>query len=114
MSAGDYDIICEQGATFSRTLTVKDSSGTARNLSTFTGKMQVRKRLTSSTVLIELSTSNGRMTLNSSGEISLSITASDTAALSDGGVYDLEITSSGGAVERVVEGDFNLIPEVTR
>ena len=114
MSAGEYDIICEQGATFARTLTVKDSSGTARNLSSYSGKMQVRRTIGASSVLIELSTTNGRMALNSSGEIALSITASDTAAITDGGVYDLEITSSGGAVERVVEGDFNLIPEVTR
>jgi hypothetical protein len=54
------------------------------------------------------------MTLNASGEISLSLTAAQTAAITSSGVYDLEITSSGGAVERVVEGNFNLIPEVTR
>ena len=114
MTAGDYDIICEQGATFSRTLTVKDSSGDARNLSSFTGKMQVRKLVTSTDTLAELTTSNGKMTLNASGEISLSLTATETAAITSSGVYDLEITSSGGVVERVVEGNFNLIPEVTR
>ena len=114
MTAGDYDIICEQGSTFSRTLTVKDSAGDARNLSSFSGKMQVRKLVTSTDTLVELSTTNGKMTLNSSGEISLSLTATDTAAIASSGVYDLEITSSGGAVERVVEGEFNLIPEVTR
>ena len=114
MTAGDYDIICEQGSTFSRTLTVKDSAGDARNLSSFTGKMQVRKLVTSTDTLVELSTSNGEMTLNASGEISLSLTATETSAITSSGVYDLEITSSGGAVERVVEGNFNLIPEVTR
>ena len=114
MSAGEYDIICEQGATFSRTLTVKDSSGVVRNLSSFSGKMQVRKRVSSTDTLVELSTTNGKMTLNASGEISLSLTATETAAIATSGVYDLEITSSGGAVERVVEGNFNLIPEVTR
>ena len=114
MSAGEYDIICEQGATFSRTLTVEDSSGVVRNLSSFSGKMQVRKRVSSTDTLVELSTTNGKMTLNASGEISLSLTATETAAIASSGVYDLEITSAGGAVERVVEGDFNLIPEVTR
>jgi hypothetical protein len=76
--------------------------------------MQVRKRVTSTDTLVELTTSNGKMTLNSSGEISLSLTAAQTAAITTSGVYDLEITSSGGVVERVVEGEFNLIPEVTR
>ena len=48
MSAGAYDITCEQGATFSRTLTVKDSSGAVRDLSTYTARMQVRRTQSSS------------------------------------------------------------------
>jgi hypothetical protein len=76
--------------------------------------MQVRKRVSSTDTLVELTTANGKMTLNASGEISLALTATETAAIASSGVYDLEITSSGGVVERVVEGDFNLIPEVTR
>ena len=114
MSAGAYDITCEQGATFNRTLTVKDSNGDARDLSTYTARMQVRRTTSSSETIVELTTENNRISLNSSGQIALSMSASVTAALTDGGVYDLEITSSGGVVERVVEGNFNLIPEVTR
>ena len=114
MSAGAYDITCEQGATFSRTLTVKDSSGNARNLSGYTARMQVRRLVSSSSTLIELTTTNGRISLNSSGEIALSISASDTASLAEGGVYDLEIIASDGTVERVVEGNFYLDLEVTR
>jgi hypothetical protein len=114
MSAGAYDITCEQGATFSRTLTVKDSSGNARNLSGYTARMQVRRLLASTSTLIELTTGNSRITLNSSGEIALSISAADTASLTEGGVYDLEIIASDGTVERVVEGNFILDLEVTR
>ena len=114
MAAGAYDITCEQGATFSRTLTVKDANGDARDLSSHTARMQVRRTVSSSSTLITLTTENGRISLNSSGEITLSITAVDTASITDGGVYDLEIISSGGAVERVVEGNFYLDLEVTR
>tara|TARA_B100001094_G_C18190622_1_gene806924 strand:+ start:1326 stop:1670 length:345 start_codon:yes stop_codon:yes gene_type:complete len=114
MAAGAYDITCEQGATFSRSLTVKDSNGDARNLSGFTARMHVRRTVSSSSTLITLTTENNRITLNSSGQITLSISAADTAAITDGGVYDLEIISSGGAVERVVEGNFYLDLEVTR
>ena len=103
MSAGAYDITCEQGATFSRTLTVKDSSGNARNLSGYTARMQVRRLVSSSSALIELTTANGRISLNSSGEITLSISATDPASLAE-----------GGTVERVVEGNFYLDLEVTR
>lgn len=114
MSAGAYDITCEQGATFSRTLTVKDSNGDARDLSDYTARMQVRRTTSSSTTLVELTTENGRISLNSDGEISLSLSATETAALTDEGVYDLEIEDSSGNVERVVEGSFNLDLEVTR
>lgn len=114
MSAGAYDITCEQGATFNRTLTVKDSNGDARDLSTYTARMQVRRTTSSSDTIVELTTENNRISLNSSGEIILSLPATATAALTDGGVYDLEIEDSEGNVERVVEGIFVLDLEVTR
>ena len=80
MAAGAYDITCEQGATFSRTLTVKDSNGDARDLSSHTARMQVRRTNSSSTTPIELTTANGKISTNSSGQIILSISASDTVA----------------------------------
>ena len=114
MSAGAYDITCEQGATFSRTLTVKDSNGVVRDLSTYTARMHVRRTTSSASTFLELTTENGRISVNSSGEIALSITATDTALLTDGGVYDLEIVDASSNVERVVEGFFIVDLEVTR
>lgn len=114
MAAGAYDITCEQGSTFSRTLTVKDSAGTARDLSSYTARMHVRRTTGSATTLIELTTENNRITLNSDGEIILGISAEDTATIAEGGVYDLEIIDGSGNVERVVEGLFILNLEVTR
>jgi len=44
MTAGIFDIIIEQGATFTRTISVKDASDVAINLSTVTAvRGQVRK-----------------------------------------------------------------------
>jgi hypothetical protein len=114
MSAGSYNFTCEQGATFSRTLTIKDSNGDARDLSDYTARMQVRRRLSDTSTLIELTTENGRISLNSDGEVDLSIGATATASLTDGGVYDLELIASDGTVERVIEGNFVLSLEVTR
>ena len=37
MSAGFHHFVIEQGATFSRVLTLKDSSGTVVNLSSYSG-----------------------------------------------------------------------------
>lgn len=114
MSAGGYDITCEQGATFSRTLNVKDSAGNARDFSTYSGRMHVRRTTASADTLVELTTANGRMILNAYGDIILNLSATETAALTEGGVYDLEVEATDGTVERVVEGIFLLDLEVTR
>ena len=114
MSAGAYDITCEQGATFSRILSIFDSDGNARDLSGYTARMQVRRTAASTTTIVELTTENGRITLNSSGEVTLGMSAQVTAGITDGGVYDLEIESPDGVVERVIEGNFYLYLEVTR
>ena len=83
--------------------------------------MQIRRTVDSATSMISLTTENGRITINpnivgntKNNEISLLITAADTATLTTSGVYDLEIISSSGTVSKVVRGDVTLIPEVTR
>ena len=115
MLAGTYKITCDQGATFERVITVKDSTGTPMNLTGYTARMQVRREIESSTTLVELTTQNGRITLGgAAGTITLSMNAATTAAIEDEGVYDLEIISSGGAVHRVLKGRFVLDLEVTR
>ena len=115
MLAGTYKITCDQGATFERVITVRDSTGTPMNLTGYTARMQVRPEIESSTTLVELTTANGRITLGGVlGTITLSMNAATTAAITDDGVYDLEIISSGGAVHRVLKGRFVLDLEVTR
>lgn len=118
MTAANYDLTCEQGTTFSRKFTVKDNATppVARDLSTYSGRMQVRPDMESTTKLLDLISTGGspEITLNSSGEIQITVSATDTAALSQGGIYDLEIESAGGTVERVLQGSFVLDKEVTR
>lgn len=114
MSAGQYNFICEQGATFARTMTVLDSSDAARDFTNYIGRMQVRRRVSDTEVLVELTTENGRMTLGSDGVINLILSATETSAITDEGVYDLEIEDNAGVVERLLEGSFFLTKEVTR
>ena len=116
MTAATYNITCEQGSTFVKTLTITDNATppVARNLSTYSGRMQVRPDIESSTKLLDLTSSSGDITLNSSGVVVVTVSATDTAALTQGGIYDLEIEDASGVVERVVEGTFTLDKEVTR
>ena len=130
MIAGVYNITIEQGSTFGRLISVEqpdlvtDPTGQTfvnYSLVAHTARMQIRRTVDSATSMISLTTENGRITINpnisgntKNNEISLLITAADTATLTTSGVYDLEIISSSGTVSKVVRGDVTLIPEVTR
>jgi hypothetical protein len=78
--------------------------------------MQVRANVESSTVILELTTSNSRITLGgTAGTVDLLVPAATTANLTAGlYVYDLELVSGGGEVTRLIEGNFNVRAEVTR
>lgn len=113
MLAGTYNIVCEQGATFEREITVVNADGSLPDYDSSTARMQVRPTVESSTIIISLTTENGRITL-ADNKITLSITADDTTILVQGTYkYDLEIVT-GSDVVRLIQGDFKVSPEVTR
>lgn len=116
MVAGVYDIICEQGASFVRTLVWADENETPINLTGYTARMQVRPTVQSNTVLASLTTELGGIVLTpATGEIKLELSAAQTNALPAGrAVYDLELISGLGFVTRLVEGSFTVKPQVTR
>jgi hypothetical protein len=115
MAATTYDILIEQGATFSQLVTYKDN-GVAVNLTGYTARMQVRATLESASTLVELTTANSRIALGgTAGTITLTISATDTAALTAGrGVYDLELVSGSGIVTRLLQGVATISRNVTR
>ncbi|MBF84772.1 MAG: hypothetical protein CL489_09965 [Acidobacteria bacterium] len=114
MPAGIYNFTCDQGATFERVIEITNYDDSIVDLSGKTGRMQVRKDIESASALIELTTENNRMTFDSNaGSITLLISAADTAALQFSGIYDLEVVSSDGTVDRVLQGIFDLDENVT-
>lgn len=114
MAAANYDFTIEQGATEVRTFTWKTSAGTPIDLTGYTARMQLRPMLTSETKLLDLTTENGGITLGGvNGTVVVTISASQTAALTRGGVYDLELVN-GPIVTRFVQGTVSISKEVTR
>jgi hypothetical protein len=126
MSAGKYSFVLEQGSTFDIEIQYKDTTGSAVDLSGYSGKMQIRPTIASETVYLTLSSSlNGDGTgLNfsgsngstppTSGSVGIFISATSSSALDfTEAVYDLEITS-GSIVTRILEGKVKLSKEVTR
>lgn len=113
MIAGVYNITIEQGATFYKVMTLSASSSPV-NLTGYTARMQIRPEVESSEVLAELTTANGRITLNAQGQITWTIPANVTATIDVDGVYDMELIEPGGHVHRLLKGKVRLDREVTR
>ena len=101
----------EQYATFSTTVNVEDSNGDAVNLSGYSASSQIRKSYYSSSANNFTATVTGI----ANGEITLSMTAANTANLPVGRMlYDLVITSPEGIKTRVIEGIVTVLPGVTQ
>ena len=127
MLAGTYNMLTEQGSTLYRVISLEypdttDPTGETYlpwDLDGYTARMQVRRLIEDTNFMIEITTENGGIDVEPSGEagrIDLTMTAVQTAALDSDGVYDLEIIDTGatGTVSKVIKGTFTLIPEVTR
>ena len=106
------NLTIDQGATFSSDVTVKDANGNAFNLTGYTATAKMAKGYSSTRTRTTITcTINADPT---TGIVTLSLTATETAALDAPAryVYDLEITS-GATVTRVIEGIINIRPNVT-
>jgi len=116
MSAGYHHFIIEQGATFSKVLTLKDSAGSLVNLTNYSSaEMDLRASPETSAVILTLTTSNSTIALGgTAGTVTLTITAANTAGLTAGdGVYDLEIVS-GSIITRILEGTYSIRRNISR
>ena len=101
----------EQYASFSTTVNVEDAQGDAVNLSGYSASSQIRKSYYSSTANNFTATITG----TANGEITLSMTAANTATLTPGRyLYDLVITAPDTTKTRVVEGIVNVLAGVTQ
>lgn len=122
--AGKHDITIEQGATFQKFFTwridngVLPPTGPIVDLTGCTARMHIRETVSSNQVLLELSTTNGMITLLSGSvpdHIKIELSAVTTAALTfTSAVYDLEIVTPSGFVTRLLKGNITVDPEVTR
>ena len=111
MSAGTYNFILEQGATFNRILTLKEDGG-VMNLTGYSVASLMRSTHDSSTVVGTFTCTVSNAT---GGQITMTMTNSTTGAIEEGiYVYDIEIASGVGVVTRIMEGTVTVNPEVTR
>lgn len=120
------DLEIFQGAYWSQQILWEDSDGNPVDLTGYTARMQIRKKVTSADELIQLTTGAGitlALVEDPPGtpvyNILLELTATQTAALpatpfDHKWYYDLELVPAGGAVRRLAMGRADVSPEVTR
>ena len=116
MSAATYNFALEQGATLLKPIIYKDSTGAVVNLTGCSARMQIRRSVSDPDVLLNMTSSNGKIQLVPlQGKITLVFSAADTALLNFSKArYDLEIVAADGSVTRLLQGEITLSKEVTR
>jgi hypothetical protein len=113
------DLQQDQGATFKKRFIWKTDTATPTpvNVTGYTGRMQIRPSIDSATVIKELTTTNGGVTVGGAdGYVDLYMSDEETALIAAPATYryDLELESPTGEVTRLVEGKLKFRPEVTR
>lgn len=117
MPAVHHDIVVEQGSKFVLPIQALNPDRTVFDLTGYSGRMQVRSNIDDTNILVDASTSNGRISINAPGGV---VTVTIGADITTGytwktGVYDLEVfTSDPANVIRLAEGFATLSLEVTR
>lgn len=121
MAAGRYDLVIEQGATFSRQVTWQNSNGSAVNLTGYTIAGKIRRKTSDIQALASFTCT---VTDATNGIFTFSLTATQTSSLPVmhsqtsekeylDCVYDIEATT-GSTVYRILEGIAKISPQVTK
>jgi len=111
MPAGIANFLVEQGATFSKTLTVKEGSS-AYDLTGYLLRGQIRQAIESESILASFSFSS----IGSDSAFTMSLSATITEKLPPGtAYYDVELyRPSDGFVIRLLQGRVEIDQGVTR
>ena len=104
------NLVVDQGTDFSATIDVTDIDGQVFDLSGYTVAAQMRKNYASTTAITFGASQSG-----ATGQITLTLTSAQTVDIIPGRyLYDVEMTSLGGDITRVVEGVVTVTPGITR
>lgn len=117
MTAFKYNLNIDQGATFSDKVVWKTGElKTPVDLTGCTAKMQIRDKVESPTLLLELNTSNNSIILGGvAGTIEFNISAQITEQIKwKTGVYDMKITFPDGKVIKKLYGSVTVTSSITR
>ena len=107
------ELYLDQGTTFNNTINLTDDVTNAYiNVSGYVVRSQMRRSYYSANASATITCT---ITDAPNGEITMSMTAANTALLKAGRyLYDLEVVDTAGNTSRILEGIITVTPEVTR
>lgn len=111
-----YNATIQQNASWVLNVTITDSGGTAKNLTGYTGKSQIKSAYGASAVLAEPTVT---ITDAANGKLEIKLTAAQTAALAVTvpgklPVWDVLISNTENTLTfRILEGNVTVTPGVT-
>jgi len=113
--ADSANIEIEQGTTWDKTLTYKDPTGVAIDLTGYTARMSLKAAVTDTATLDSLTTGNSRIVLGgAAGTIQIIFSDAVTSAYTfTTALYDFELIDGSGNVSRLFKGKIIVIPEIT-
>jgi hypothetical protein len=111
MAAGTQDLTIEKRASFSITLTLKNSDGSAFNLSGASLASQIR---IDSSNKLQANFTTGLIGAAASGVATLSLTKDETSNLSSApSSYDLFVDNADGSSQKLLRGSVTIIDNKT-
>lgn len=118
MAVAKQKLTVYQGADYQRVLTLKDESGVPMDITGYTFRGQARVDYSSSSASLTFGFTVRTQSGDDVGRVDMLISSDDTSALGivkkTNYLYDIEMVDTGAKVTRIVEGQLELIPEVTK
>lgn len=117
MTAGIYNFVIEQGADFSKTLTIKDADNNNINLTSYSFSSHAKADFSDPSPVFRFSfsisnqgTNPGEVVMSLARSVSTSVKVSKDTKY----YYDIEMTDGSDVKSRLLSGYITLRPEVTK
>lgn len=116
--ATTVNLTIEQGADFSRVLTINDSNGTAIDITGYTFASQARLNYGDASAAFSFTLTPRAQTGANVGKVDMTLADSVTAALTLTETtkykYDVEMDNGSGTKYRLFQGEITMTPEATK
>jgi hypothetical protein len=111
--AAYVELVVDQGTTFNNVINITDDvTNAAVNIANYSFESQVRRSYYSANITANIICT---VTNASNGEVTMSISASNTANIKPGRyVFDVKSTNGDNIVDRILEGIITINPSVTK